>query len=101
MRDLRYAVRVLKNSPGFTLAAVLTLGLGIGLNATIFSLFDALALRPLELPGRQPVVSVYQDIRGVSRNVHGGKDLFSNVEYQTYRDQNQVFSGLAAYVPEV
>ena len=101
MYDLRYALRVLKNNPGFTAAAVLTLGLGIGLNATIFSLFDALALRPLELPGRQPLASVYQDIRGVSRSMHGGKDLFSYAEYQMYRDENKAFSGLAAYVPEM
>ena len=101
MHDLRYAIRVLKNNPGFTAAAVLTLGLGIGLNATIFSLFDALALRPLELPGRQPVVSVYQDLRGIDRSMHGGRSLFSYAEYQAYRDRNRVFSGLAAFMPEV
>jgi predicted permease len=101
MHDLRYALRVLKNNSGFTTAAVLTLGLGIGLNATVFSLFDALALRPVQLPSGQPAVSVYQDIQGVARSVHGGRTLFSWAEYQTYRRETQVFNGLAAYMPEV
>src|SRR6185437_13269415 len=101
MHDIRYALRVLKNNPGFTAAAVLSLGLGIGLNATIFSVFDAVALRPVALPGNQPVVSIYQEIRGISRSVHGGRDFVSTTEYETYRDQNKVFSGVAAYVPEM
>ena len=101
LHDLRYALRVLRNNASFTAVAVLTLGLALGLNATIFTLFDALALRPLELPGHGQVVSVYQDIRGVARSVDGDKNLFSYAEYARYRDDNRVFSGLAAYMPEV
>src|SRR5205085_7646184 len=64
MRDVRYALRVLKNNPGFTATAALTLALGIGLNTTIFSIFDGLALRPVPLPGPTPALTIYEDMRG-------------------------------------
>ena len=101
MRDLRYALRVLGKNPVFTTAAVLTLALGIGLNTAIFSIFDAMALRPVQLPGATPTVMIYQDMRGdVSRYMMGGPSLFSVIEYADYRDNNHVFSGLTAYTPE-
>ena len=102
LRDLRYALRVLGKNPGFTTAAVLTLALGIGLNATIFSIFDAMALRPLQLPGTTRALSMYQDMRGGNegRSMIGGPSLFSSLEYAEYRDNNHVFIGLTAYTPE-
>ena len=54
----------------------------------------------LPVPGSTDIVSVYQNIRGLkSRNVHGAASFFSWPEYQTYRDDNHVLSGLAAYAP--
>jgi predicted permease len=101
MRDVRYAVRVLRKNPGFTIGAISTLALGIGLNAGIFSIFDAMALRPVQLPGATPALTMYQDMRGqVNRAMIGGPSLFSYPEYADYRDNNHVFSGLAAYTPE-
>ena len=87
LRDLRYALRVLGKNPGFTTAAVLTLALGIGLNATIFSIFDAMALRPVQLPGTTQALSMYQDMRGSNegRSMIGGPSLFSSLEYAEYR----------------
>ena len=91
MRDLRYAARVLIKNPGFSIAAILTLALGIGLNVAIFSLFDAVALRPIQLGSGAPIVSVYQEARGlVSRNVYGGPSLFSYPEYLAYAERSAV-----------
>ena len=101
MRDVRYALRVLVKNPGFTMAAVLTLALGIGANAAIFSIFDAMALRPVKLPGVTKTVKMYQDMRGdFERNVVGGPSLFSYPEYADYRDHNHVFTELTGFAPE-
>jgi len=101
MHDVRYALRGLKRNPGFTVATILTLALGIGLNATIFSIFDAIALRPLRFPGATPAVTIYQDMRGdFSRGMFGGPNLFSYPEYLDYRDNNHAFSSLTAYTPD-
>jgi predicted permease len=97
VQDVRYSIRTLRKSPGFAIAAVLALGLGIGANTGIFTILNAVALRPLPVADSGRVVSVYQSFRGkVNRNTHGSISYFSYPEYQTYRDSNHVFSGLAA-----
>jgi predicted permease len=60
VNDLRYALRQLLKSPGFTAIAILTLALGIGLNTSMFSLMDVLILRPLPFPERDQLVRVYR-----------------------------------------
>ncbi len=92
-QDLRYGVRMLRKNPGFTVAAVLTLGLGIGLNSAIFTLFDALMLRPLPIRDPNAVVNVYQRIQDEA----GGYRSFSYPEYVALRESNDAFSGLIAY----
>ncbi|MBV8205671.1 MAG: ABC transporter permease [Acidobacteria bacterium] len=100
-QDTRFGLRMLLRTPGFTLVAVLTIALGVGVNAAIFSIFDSIVLRPVPLPGAQQVVSVYQQLRGnFNRNFHNGTELVSYSEYLDYRDHSGVFSGLAAYMPE-
>ena len=94
MNDLKFAFRQLLKNPGFTAVAVLTLALGIGVNTAIFTLFNALALRPLPVHEPDRLVSVYRntlDHPGVGNHL-------SYPEYAEYRDLNGVFSGLAAYV---
>jgi macrolide transport system ATP-binding/permease protein len=88
-QDLRYALRQLRKSPGFTIAAVLTLALGIGANAMVFSLLDELVLRPLNVPGGQ---NLYQIV-----GAKGGEPSESYPDYADLRDRNRSFDGLIAY----
>jgi len=88
-QDLRYAVRMLKKNPGFTTVAVLTLALGIGANAVVFSVLNALILHPLHLPHAE---SLY--------GIQHGNEASSYQSYPDYldlRDRNRSFDDLAAY----
>jgi len=88
-RDLRYGLRQLRKSPGFTATAVVTLALGVGANAVVFSVLNALILRPLNVP--QPH-SLYL----VEHKEHGSY-FQSYPDYLDYRDRNSTFSGMAIY----
>jgi predicted permease len=92
-QDIHYALRQLHKRRGFTAVAVLTLALGIGLNTSIFSAFDALALRPLPVRDADSIVNVYQ----VVPNDGGPYRPFSYPEYIAFLDSNDSFSELAAY----
>jgi len=99
-QDLRFAARTLRRSPGFTAAAVLTIGLGIGINVGIFSVFNGAALRLLPIPRAEQTVSLNQIFHSRTvRNTREETSMFSYPEYIEYRDHNQVFSGLVAYEP--
>jgi macrolide transport system ATP-binding/permease protein len=101
LQDLRFGLRMLRKSPGFTGVAVLTLALGIGVNTSIFSLVYSLALRPLPVKDPGSIASVYEEFRGhYSRGVYGSPSLLSYPEYVNYRDGNHVFSGVAAYADD-
>jgi predicted permease len=100
LQDIRYGLRMLGKNPGFTAVAVLAIALGVGLNAGIFSVLNGAALRMLPVPSAEQIVSVDQIFQGkFSRNIHGEPTLFSYSEYQEYRANNHVFSGLIAYDP--
>lgn len=94
LRDLQYAARMLRKSPGFTLVAILTLALGIGVNTTLFTAFDAVALKPL--PVKNPGNVVRMERWFASGSQGNGQYLFSYREYLDYRDHNRVFSSLIA-----
>jgi hypothetical protein len=90
MRDLGYAMRVLVRNPGFTAAAVLSLALGIGVNALVFSVVNALVLRPL--PVEHPEQLAFLEGKRGSPG-----QSFPN--YRDIRDRNKSFSGLIGYRP--
>jgi len=91
LQDLRYALRQLRQSPGFTLAAVLTLSIGIGANTAIFSMMDALVLRPLDVPDLAHVVAVGEQQKG------GETHPVSTGTYQDWKLQSRSFDQLAAW----
>jgi putative ABC transport system permease protein len=92
--DLRYALRMLRNSPGFTATAVLTLALGIGVNATMFSMVSAFLLR--RPPGREPErVAVVTSVNPV-RSFQPDTDPVSVPIYLDWRNANDVFTEIAA-----
>ena len=84
-QDLRLAFRSLRRSPGFTLGAVLTLALGIGANAAIFSVLDAVVLRPLPYQDPDRLVAVWNSWTETPRAA------ISPLEYFDYREQLRLF----------
>jgi predicted permease len=93
-KDLRYALRMLLKNPGFTLVAVLALGLGIGANAAIFSVFNGMLWRPLPVKSPERLVAVAAKTRDFQFPVG-----LSYPDYQDYRQLKTVLSDLVAYTP--
>lgn len=94
VRDLRYAWRVLAKSPAFTAVAVTTLALGIGVNTTLFTAFNAVALKPLPVKDSGRVVRFERWFENGSQG--NGQYMFSYPEYTYYRDHARTFSALIA-----
>ena len=92
MRDFKYAVRMLVKSPGFSLVAVLSLALGIGANTAIFSLVNAVLLRPLPVAEPARLLSVAT----VDQRNPGSLPL-SHLNFRDLRAQNSAFSDMAAF----
>jgi predicted permease len=96
-RDLRYGLRTLRRSPGFTAVAVLSLALGIGANTAIFTLIDAAMLRPLPVKAPGELVSIGDPARpGALSFGPIYLDTFSYPMYRRLRAENSVFTGLMA-----
>jgi len=95
IQDLRYARRMLRKNPAFTVTAVLSLALGVGANTAIFSLIDALLLRTLPVRDPQQLVQVTLTIAGVRA------DSFSYPAVRALQQQMDVLSALAGFSPAV
>jgi macrolide transport system ATP-binding/permease protein len=96
LHDLRYALRALRKSPGFALVAIISLALGIGANSAMFSLADALLLRPLPVPHASELIMVQSHVRG---EAIAGIAQYSGLSYPDFkdlRDRSKSFAGLAA-----
>ncbi len=98
LQDIRFALRTLGKNPGFTLVAILTLALGIGANAAIFSLTDQVLLRllPVERPRELVVLSSPGRSWGRTWSDGDGSTSFSYPAYKDIRNRNEVFAGLLA-----
>jgi predicted permease len=92
-QDVRYAVRQLRRSPGFTLVAVLTLALGIGANTTIFSVMNATLLQPLSFPSPDRLVLVWQTFGKGPDNYN----IVSAPNYWDFERRNHVFESMALF----
>ena len=91
-QDLRYAARMLRNKPGFTLIAIATLSLGIGANTAIFSVVDAVLLRPLPFPHPEQIVLVRDDLTGRQLENIG----LSVDELKDFQERSGVFEEISA-----
>ena len=96
-RDIRHALRSLRKAPGFLTIVILTLGLGIGANAAIFSLMDQILLRPLAV--HDPGSLVLLDGPGAFMGRTQNEMTFSYPMYKEFRDRTEVFTGVLARFP--
>lgn len=94
LKDIRYALRWMRRSPGFSAVAILSLGLGVGVNTAMFSLVDSLLFRPLPVTQPDTLVDVF--------TAGGDGDDYATNSYQDFLDlkaQNTVFSDMLGYSP--
>jgi putative ABC transport system permease protein len=91
LQNLRYGLRTLGNSPGFTSVAILTLALGIGANTAIFSVVNTVLLQPLSYPNPDRLVELELS------SPQGNGDITSIPKFNVWREQSQVFDSVAAY----
>lgn len=92
--DARFAIRQLRKNPGFAITTILTLALGIGATTAIFSLVNAVLLRPLPFPGQDRLVWLNQQDHSLPGVV---PESLSYPDYFDWRAQNHTFSGMASY----
>lgn len=90
-QDLRYGIRMMVKRPGFTLIAALTLALGIGANTAIFSVFNAVLLKPLPFPESQQLIDLAETFKP------NGFGSVSVPTLEDWKNQNTVFAGISAY----
>ena len=93
LQDVRYGLRVLRKKPGFTAVAVVTLALGVGANTAIFSVVNAVLLRPLPYAEPDQLVRVYEKRPKLGRT----RNVVSAPDFIDWRGQSHTFDSMAAY----
>ena len=91
-QDIRYGLRMLVKSPSLCIVATIALALGIGANTAIFSVVNAVLLRPLPFPNSDALMSVFE-----TDSIRGGRGSYSYPNFFDLRDQNHSFDHVAAY----
>src|SRR6188508_2724496 len=98
LQDLRFAARLLRKAPGFSVTAIVTIALAVGVNAAIFSVLNAAALQGLPVPARDRLAAVTISFQGEGRRgVAGAPSMLSYQEYEAVRDQSRAFDGVLAH----
>ena len=95
IRDAHFAIRTLSRAPGFTAVVILTLALGIGASTAIFSVVNAVVLRPLPYPDPQHLVRITSELRGFGATDTG----VATPELIDYQARTDLFSGVAGLLP--
>jgi len=93
-QDVRYALRMLRKSPGFTAVAVLTLALGIGANTAIFSVMEAVLLRPLPFPDPEQLAMVWENVH--LPHYQNDQNTPAPGNFADWKNRNRAFSSMAA-----
>src|SRR6185436_3449856 len=96
VQDLRVGARMLLKNPGFTLVAVLSIAIGVGANAAMFSVADGLVLRPLQVPRPNDILGI-NGMAPRTGDTFVTNRLFSHPDYIDFRAQTHSFAGVLAY----
>jgi putative ABC transport system permease protein len=96
LQDLRFALRMLRKAPGFTVVAVLVLALGVGANTAMFSVINAVLLRPLPYQEPERLVSLTEALKW---NAKDTDEITLTPDFMDWRKQNHVFTAMAAFNP--
>src|SRR6202451_2216061 len=92
-RDLRFSLRTLRRTPGFTVIAILIMGLGIGANVALFTVVRGILLKPLPFHDPDRLVMLYE--AGLHEDETGGSNLVSGGMYAEWKNQSRSYSSLA------
>src|SRR5258708_7074724 len=90
-QDLRFSLRTLRKTPGFAIAVIGTLALGIGMNTAIFSVVNTVLLKPVRAPDPDRIVEFMNTNRG------GSGPIASEIEFNLWREQTNIFQEMSGY----